>query len=182
MSFFRATARLLKNILILLSKPELTLPSVWKKCENMVLGSWLYVLVVICNHGGWICGLIVREARLWAFCSRRGGADEWRVRFLHHETLNGLVMVPVQCSSFPTGRLSDPPGIPSSGLAVLQTAAVDVRKSGEKLHIHPAAVGGMGEKSGRDRKSDDWCSLWELRAAALLLLLLLHSRVPALVV
>lgn len=64
-------------------------------------------------------------------------------------------MVPVQCSSFPTGRLSDPPGIPSSGLAASQTAAVDVRKSGEKLRIHPAAAGGMGDESGRDGESDD---------------------------
>lgn len=49
------------------------------------------------------------EASLWAFCSRRGRwTDAWRVRFQHRETLNGLVMVPVQCSSFPTGRLSHP--------------------------------------------------------------------------
>lgn len=152
--FFRASARLLKKysysseqsgLYILCHNvfwmPDKLLPSVRKKCENMGLGSGLYVLVVTWSHGGWICGL-VRKASLWAFCSRRGGwADEWRVRFQHHETLNGLVMVPVQCSSFPTGRLSYPPGIPSWAL---ETAAVDVRKSGEKLHIHTAAVGRNG--------------------------------------
>lgn len=146
----------------------------------MGLGSQLYVLVTTWSHGSWICRLTLGNASLWAFCSGKGGwPDEWRVRFQHHETLNGHVMVPVQCSSFPTGRLSYPPGIPSSGLAALRTAAADVRKSGEKLHIHTAAVGGMGDKSGRHRKSHDWCSLWELRAAALLLP---HSHVPALVV
>lgn len=38
---------------------------------------------------------------------------------------------------------------------MLQMAAVDVRKNGEKLRIHTAAVGGIGYKSGRDRESDD---------------------------
>lgn len=90
--------------------PDKLLPSVRKKCENMWFGSGLYVLVATWSHGGWICSLTVREASLWAFCWRRGGwAEEWRVRSQHHETLNGLVMAPVHCSSFPIGRLSYPP-------------------------------------------------------------------------
>lgn len=68
-----------------------------------------HVLIPICSRGGWVWGLKAREPCLWAFCSRRkGGADEWRVRFQHHKTLNGLVTVPVQCASFPTGWFSHP--------------------------------------------------------------------------
>lgn len=71
------------------------------------LGSGLQVLVATCSHGGWVQGLTVREPCLWPFYSRKeGGADERRVRFQHHETLNGLVTVPVHCTSFPTGWLS----------------------------------------------------------------------------
>lgn len=66
-----------------------------KRRENMGLASPSYVLVATCSHGGWIWGLTVSEPCLWAFCLRREGwADEWRVRFQHHETLNGLVTVP----------------------------------------------------------------------------------------
>lgn len=68
-----------------------------------------HVLIPICRRGGWVWGLKAREPCLWAFCSRRkGGADEWRVRFQHQKTLNGLVTVPVQCASFPTGWFSHP--------------------------------------------------------------------------